>query len=470
MGNGGDGPDRMSFRATNPFTATLLAEYDALDASGIERALDSADRAQRDWKTRTIDQRLPLVERMSVLLRERRESLALQCTLEMGKPLAASRAEVDKCATLCERALQLGPRALAPERITEDALGAWRVEYQPLGVLLAVMPWNFPYWQAMRVIVPNLIVGNAVLHKPAGSVPGCAQLLHALIADAAADTGASPALAPLFLVKSDDIERLIADPRIVAVTLTGSEGAGKSVATAAGAHLKKAVLELGGSDPFIVLADADVDRAARAAVTGRTVNSGQSCIAAKRFIVCSEVYEQFLSVFSQGMQSLRVGDPQEPRTEIGPLATSDMRDSLAKQVQRTIEAGARIAAQASVPDGPGFFYPPTVLVDVPLDSPAATEELFGPVAPVFRVSNADEALTLANATHFGLGSSVWTRDPDQAARFVAGLEAGMVFVNEVVVSDPRVPFGGVKQSGMGRELGTRGFREFTNVKTIRVAE
>ncbi len=460
----------MSFRATNPFSATLIANHDALDASGIEQALENATQAQREWKMRSIEQRLPVVERMGVLLRERRETLALQCTLEMGKPLSAARSEVDKCATLCERALQLGPRALAPERITEDSLGAWRVEYQALGVLLAVMPWNFPYWQAMRVIVPNLIAGNAVLHKPAGSVPGCAQLLHALIADAAADTDVSPALAPLFLVKSDDIEQLIADPRIAAVTLTGSEGAGKAVATAAGAHLKKVVLELGGSDPFIVLADADVDRAARAAVTGRTVNGGQSCIAAKRFIVSDQVYDRFLHVFSDAMTSLHLGDPRDPRTDIGPLATQDMRDSLAKQVEQTVSAGATVHAQGKVPEGPGYFYPPTVLTNVPRNSPAATDELFGPVAPVFRVSSTDEALTLANATNFGLGSSVWTRDPDQAARFVAGLEAGMVFVNEVVVSDPRVPFGGIKQSGMGRELGTRGFREFTNVKTVRVAE
>lgn len=460
----------MSFRATNPCTATLIAEYDALDAAGVERALDGATQAQREWKARAIEQRLPFIERMGVLLREQREALAIQCTLEMGKTLAASRSEVDKCATLCERALQLGPRALAPERITEDALGAWRVEYQALGVLLAVMPWNFPYWQAMRVIVPNLIAGNAVLHKPAGSVPGCAQLLHTLIADAAAHTGVSPALAPLFLVNSDDIAQLIADPRVAAVTLTGSEGAGKAVATAAGAHLKKVVLELGGSDPFIVLADADVDRAARAAVTGRTVNAGQSCIAAKRFIVSDAVYDRFLRVFSEGMTSLRVGDPQDARTDVGPLATQGMRDSIAQQVEQTVRAGATVHAQGHVPEGPGFFYPLTVLTNVPLNSPAATEELFGPVAPVFRVSNADEALMLANATPFGLGSSVWTRDPDQAARFVAGLEAGMVFVNEVVVSDPRVPFGGVKQSGMGRELGTRGFREFTNVKTVRVAE
>lgn len=460
----------MSFRATNPYTASLIEEVDALDAVGIERALADATDAQRSWRLLSIEQRTPFIERLGALLREERDALALRCTLEMGKPIAAARSEVEKCAMLCEMAVQLAPRSLAPERVTEDALGAWRVEYHPLGVLLAIMPWNFPYWQAMRVIVPNLLAGNAVLHKPAGSVPGCARLLHELIARAATETNASPALAPLFLVASDDIGALIADARIAGVTLTGSEAAGKSVARAAGANLKKVVLELGGSDPFVVLRDADVERAARSAVTGRTMNAGQSCIAAKRFIVCEPVYEQFLAAFSRGMRALRLGDPLDPRTEVGPLATRDMRDSLDKQVQATLTAGARIAAQANTPSGDGFFYAPTVLVDVPHDSPAATEELFGPVAPVFRVADADAALALANATHFGLGASVWTRDPQHAARFVADLEAGMVFVNEVVVSDPRVPFGGVKQSGMGRELGRPGFREFTNVKTVRVAE
>jgi succinate-semialdehyde dehydrogenase/glutarate-semialdehyde dehydrogenase len=388
----------------------------------------------------------------------------------MGKPLAAARAEVDKCAMLCDLAVQLAPRALSPERITEDTLGAWRVEYHPIGVLLAVMPWNFPYWQAMRVIVPNLLAGNTVLHKPAASVPGCAKLLHALIAQAAAETDASPLIAPLFLVSSDQIAPVIADERIAAVTLTGSEAAGRAVATHAGTHLKKVVLELGGSDPFIVLPDANVVRAAKAAVAGRMVNGGQSCIAAKRFVVCDEVYDEFLDGFTRAMKELRLGDPTSARTDVGPMATRSIRDDLDKQVRDTVSAGGRIAYAARVPEGEGFFYPPTILVDVPDNSPAAQEELFGPVAAVFRVADPDAALTRANNTRFGLGASVWTRDPRSAARFVAELEAGMVFVNEVVASDPRVPFGGLKQSGMGRELGTPGFREFTNVKTIRVAE
>lgn len=460
----------MAFRATDPYRDVPLTDVEAFDAPGIARCLDDAHAAQREWRRRALTQRAAFIERVGALLIERRDPLAECATREMGKPIAAARAEVDKCALLCERAVQLAPRALAPERITEDALGAWRVEYQPLGLVLAVMPWNFPYWQAMRVIVPNVLAGNGVVHKPASSVPGCAQQLHALLAQAAHDTGAPAAITPLLLAESAHIAQVIAHPHIAGVTLTGSERAGASVAQAAGEHLKKVVLELGGSDPFIVLADADVERAARAAATSRMLNNGQSCIAAKRFVVCEPVYEAFLSHFSRQVRALRVGDPMDPRTDVGPMATRAMRDDLAAQVQQTLDAGARIAAQAAVPEGPGFFYPPTVLVDVPDGSPAADDELFGPVASVFRVADADAALARANATRYGLGASVWTRDPQHAARFVADLEAGMVFVNEIVVSEPRVPFGGIKQSGMGRELGTPGFREFMNVKTVRVAE
>lgn len=460
----------MAFRATDPFRDVPLAEVPSLDERGIARCLDEAHAAQREWRRRSLTHRSAFIERVGALLAESRDTLAECATREMGKTIAAARAEVDKCALLCERAVQLAPRALAPERITEDALGAWRVEYQPLGLVLAVMPWNFPYWQAMRVIVPNVLAGNGVVHKPASSVPGCAQQLHLLLAQAARDTGAPEAITPLLLAESEHIAQVIASPHIAGVTLTGSERAGASVAQAAGEHLKKVVLELGGSDPFIVLADADVERAARAAATSRMLNNGQSCIAAKRFVVCEPVYEEFLVHFTRLVRALRVGDPMDQRTDVGPMATRAMRDDLMEQVQRSLDAGARVAAQATVPTGPGFFYPPTVLVDIADGSPAADDELFGPVASVFRVADADAALERANATRYGLGASVWTRDPQHAARFVADLDAGMVFVNEMVVSEPRVPFGGIKQSGMGRELGTPGFREFMNVKTVRVAE
>jgi len=460
----------MAFRATDPFRDTLLSEVASFDGPAIASALEHAHLAQREWRRKPLAQRIAFIERVGVLLTASRDALAERATRKMCKTLIDARAEVDKCVLLCERAVQLAPRALAPERVSEDALGAWRVEYQPLGLVLAVMPWNFPYWQAMRVIVPNVLAGNGVVHKPAGSVPGCAQQLHAVLADAARDTGTPDAITTCLWAESDQIAEVIASPHIAGVTLTGSERAGVAVARAAGEQLKKVVLELGGSDPFIVLADADVERAARAAATSRMLNNGQSCIAAKRFVVCDAVYDAFLTHFTRLVRTLRVGDPMHPTTDVGPMATRAMRDDLADQVQRTVHAGARVAAQASIPDGAGYFYPPTVLVDIPDGTPAADEELFGPVASVFRVPDADAALERANATRFGLGASVWTRNPQEAARFVAGLEAGMVFVNEIVVSEPRVPFGGIKQSGMGRELGTPGFREFTNVKTVRVAE
>lgn len=460
----------MAFRATDPFRDTLLSDVASFDGPAIARALELAHIAQREWRRKPLAQRIAFIERVGVLLTASRDALAERATREMGKTLTAARAEVDKCVLLCERAVQLAPRALAPERISEDALGAWRVEYQPLGLVLAVMPWNFPYWQAMRVIVPNVLAGNGVVHKPAGSVPGCAQQLHAVLAEAARDTGTPDAITTCLWAESDQIAEVIASPHIAGVTLTGSERAGVAVARTAGEQLKKVVLELGGSDPFIVLADADVERAARAAATSRMLNNGQSCIAAKRFVVCDAVYDAFLTHFTRLVRTLRVGDPMHPTTDVGPMATRAMRDDLADQVQRTLDAGARVAAQASIPDGAGYFYPPTVLVDIPDGTPAADEELFGPVASVFRVADAGAALVRANATRFGLGASVWTRNPQEAARFVAGLEAGMVFVNEIVVSEPRVPFGGIKQSGMGRELGTPGFHEFTNVKTVRVAE
>lgn len=460
----------MSFHAVDPFRDESLGEWPALDAEAIQHTIAAAHAAQRSWRRWPLERRIDVIEELGRRLRVARDDLADRATREMGKPITAARAEVDKCALLCERAVRMAPRALAPKRVSEDAVGAWRVEYQPLGVLLAIMPWNFPYWQAMRVLVPNLLAGNAVLHKPASSVPGCADRLHALIADAAAAHDAPPDIAPRFLAPADALADVIADPRIVGVTLTGSETAGARVAETAGRHLKKVVLELGGSDPFVVLEDADVERAARAAVTGRMVNTGQSCIAAKRFIVCDAVYDAFLDAFATQLRLLRVGDPLDPRTDVGPLASHAARDALIAQVESTLAAGARVHTAVSVPDGPGAFAAPMILVDIPDGTPAADDELFGPVASVFRVPDADAALARANATRFGLGASVWTRNPREAARFVSELEAGLVFVNEVVASDPRVPFGGVKQSGMGRELGTPGFREFTNTKTVRVAE
>ena len=460
----------MTFRSIDPTRAIPLGDHPLHDAREIARRLADAHAAHLAWRKRSITARAAFVERVGALLREERDVLAEQAVREMGKPLLAARAEIEKCAALCDHALTIGARALAPERVTEDALGAWRVEFQPLGVVLAIMPWNFPYWQALRVLIPAVLGGNAVLHKPAASVAGCATRLHALLEQAARESETPTDLTPLLLSPTEALAALIADPRVAAVTLTGSDRAGAAVGELAGRHLKKVVLELGGSDPFVVLPDADVERAARAAVTSRLVNNGQSCIAAKRFVVCDAVYEPFIAHVRGAWRALRVGDPMDPRTDVGPLATEAARATLTAQVEASVAAGARITAQAAIPEGPGFFYPPTLLENVPDGCPAADDELFGPVAAVFRVADVDAAIARANATRFGLGASVWTRDAGTASRCVAEVECGMLFLNEIVVSDPRVPFGGVKRSGIGRELGTRGFREFTNVKTIRVAE
>jgi succinate-semialdehyde dehydrogenase/glutarate-semialdehyde dehydrogenase len=386
----------------------------------------------------------------------------------------AARAEVDKCVPLCEQAPALAERALADEMILLDGVSEVRLRYAPLGTLLAIMPWNFPYWQALRFAVPTLLAGNGVLIKPAGSVPGGARLLDRCFTEARAAARAADASMPdapchVAFIEVEALDAVIADDRIAGVTLTGSDRAGRHVGAVAGRYLKKVVLELGGSDPFLVLPDADVARAAAHAVAARTVNSGQSCIAAKRFIVCDAVYDEFLARFVDGMRALRVGDPRDEATQIGPIATESVRDGLAKQVSDSIAAGARALVGGFTEGMAGFFYPPTVLVDIPDGAPASREELFGPVASVFRVPDVEAALVKANDTPFGLGASVWTRDPALATQCIEGLDAGMVFVNEMVVSDPRCPFGGVKQSGMGRELGTLGFREFTNQQVVRRA-
>jgi succinate-semialdehyde dehydrogenase / glutarate-semialdehyde dehydrogenase len=387
-------------------------------------------------------------------------------TLEMGKPLQAARDEAAKCATGCRHYADHAARILAPETVVDDDAAVARVVYQPLGVVLAVMPWNFPFWQVIRFAAPALCAGNVGLLKHASNVPQCALALEALFRDAGAPEGVFTTL----LAESRQVEAIIADPRVAAVTLTGSEGAGSHVGAAAGTHLKKSVLELGGSDPFVVMPSADVALAARTAVTARTINNGQSCIAAKRFVVHEAVYDEFARLFVEGMRALRVGDPTAPETQVGPLATAAIRDDLHDQVRRTVAAGARVLCGGDAIGRPGFYYAPTVLGDVPRDSAAAREELFGPVAPLFRVADIDEAIRVANDTPYGLGANAWTRDPGEARRFEEELEAGSVFINGHVASDPRVPFGGIKRSGYGRELGDIGMREFTNVKTVRVAK
>ncbi len=462
----------MTFRAVNPATGVALHEFPPLTPTERAALIDRVHREQQQWRRTDHAQRARFVKALGVALQAHREALAEWLSLEMGKPIMAARAEVNKCVSLCEQAPALAQAALADDVIQHDHESDTRIQYAPLGTLLAIMPWNFPYWQALRFAVPTLLAGNGVLIKPAGSVPGGARLLDSCLAEARAAVRADDASIPdapchVAFIEVEALDSVIADARIAGVTLTGSDRAGRHVASVAGQHLKKVVLELGGSDPFIVLPDADIALAATQAVAARTVNSGQSCIAAKRFIVCDAVYDAFLERFVSGMRALRVGDPRDEATQIGPIATESVRDGLARQVSESIAAGARVLLGGSTDGLAGFFYPPTVLVDIPDDAPAAREELFGPVASVFRVADVAAAIAKANDTPFGLGASVWTRDPALATQCIEGLEAGMVFVNEMVVSDPRYPFGGVKQSGMGRELGPLGFREFTNPKAIR---
>jgi len=462
----------MTFRAVNPATGVALHEFPPLTSAERAALIDRVHREQQQWRRTDHAQRARFVKALGIALQAHREALAEWLSLEMGKPIMAARAEVDKCVSLCEQAPALAQAALADDVIQHDHESDTRIQYAPLGTLLAIMPWNFPYWQALRFAVPTLLAGNGVLIKPAGSVPVGARLLDSCLAEARAAVRADDASIPdapchVAFIEVEALDSVIADARIAGVTLTGSDRAGRHVASVAGQHLKKVVLELGGSDPFIVLPDADIALAATQAVAARTVNSGQSCIAAKRFIVCDAVYDAFLERFVSGMRALRVGDPREEATQIGPIATESVRDGLARQVSDSIAAGARVLLGGSTDGLAGFFYPPTVLVDIPDDAPAAHEELFGPVASVFRVADVAAAIAKANDTPFGLGASVWTRDPALATQCIEGLEVGMVFVNEMVVSDPRYPFGGVKQSGMGRELGPLGFREFTNPKAIR---
>ncbi|MGZ8376590.1 MAG: NAD-dependent succinate-semialdehyde dehydrogenase [Gemmatirosa sp.] len=453
----------MPIATVNPATGETLQSFPAHDDAHVEAALARAADAARSWRRVAIAERAAIVARAGEVLDADRERFARMMTLEMGKPLQAARDEAAKCAAACRWYAEHAERLLAPQTLIDDAQGTGRVLLQPLGVVLAIMPWNFPFWQVVRFAAPALVAGNVGLLKHASNVPQCALALEEIFARAGAPAGVFQTL----LIEARRVEAIIGDPRVAAATLTGSEGAGASVGAAAGRHLKKVVLELGGSDPFVVMASADLDVAAKTAVTARTINNGQSCIAAKRFVVHTDVYDAFLERFVAGMQALRVGDPMEASTQIGPLATAQVRDDVAEQVRRSISEGARLACGGEAREGAGWYYAPTVLADVPRDATPAREEIFGPVAAVFRARDLDDAITIANDTPYGLGSSAWTRDPEEARRFEEELEAGSVFVNGMVVSDPRLPFGGIKRSGHGRELSDVGLREFVNVKTIR---
>jgi len=451
----------MAIASINPATGEKLKEFSAFDDAEIEKRLSRAENAFKKYRRTTFTERSELLHAVTELLFQEKKQFAEVITLEMGKLFRDSIAEIEKCARGCRFYAENGERFLEDEVAQTDAAKSY-VQYQPLGPVLAIMPWNFPFWQVFRFAAPALLAGNVGLLKHASNVPQCALAIEQIFCRAGFHDGVLQAL----MIEPHQVEKVIVDPRVKAVTLTGSDKAGSAVASTAAREIKKSVLELGGSDAFIVMPSADFERALSTAVKARTINTGQSCIAAKRFMIADEIYDEFLNQFVARMRALKLGDPMEETTEIGPLATEQILQGVHDQVQKTIAAGAKLLTGGNRIHGPGFFYEPTVLVDVPKESPAYREEVFGPVASIFRVRNAGEAIELANDTIFGLGSSAWTNDPEERKLFTSELDAGMVFINAMVASDPRLPFGGVKRSGFGRELGATGIREFTNPKTI----
>jgi succinate-semialdehyde dehydrogenase / glutarate-semialdehyde dehydrogenase len=450
----------------NPATGEVLETMDGDDERTVDEKLQRAHETYEAWHRRPIEERQRLLSKAGEVLRENEQEYAELMTKEMGKPIDSAVSEVEKCAWVCDYYAEHAGEFLQDERVgTEPGVESY-VSYEPLGPVLAVMPWNFPFWQVFRFAAPNLTAGNVGLLKHASNVPQCATAIQEVFEEAGYPEGAFTAL----LVGSDEMETVIEDERIEAVTLTGSDRAGRSVGETAGKKLKKTVLELGGSDPFVVLPDADIEDAATTGAQARCINNGQSCIAAKRFVVHDDVYDEFVERFAEEMESMTIGDPMDEDTDIGPQAREDLMEGLHEQVEESVEAGASLELGGEPLDREGAYYPPSILTDVPDGSPAADDEMFGPVAAVFRVADTKEAIDRANDTRFGLGASVWTQDEAEAKRVVPEIDAGMVFVNELVKSDPRLPFGGVKDSGYGRELSRQGIREFTNKKTVWVTD
>jgi len=451
----------MSFRSVNPVNGNTLRVVDAFTPAQLESALREAAEASASWRHVSTGERAALLRQAAAVLREHADRYATLITLEMGKPIREARAEIEKCAWVCEFYAEQGPNFLADELIESDA-GRSLVAWQPLGTVLAVMPWNFPFWQVFRFAAPALMAGNTGLLKHASNVPQCALAIESVFTGAGFPAGVFRSL----MISSAQVGGVIDDPRISAVTLTGSEPAGREVAAAAGRCIKKSVLELGGSDAFVVLEDADLELAVPAAVTSRFLNSGQSCIAAKRFILVGGIAEEFVSRFRAAVEALVVGDPMDEAVQVGPLARPDLRDELHAQVRDSLAAGAVAVIGCRPLEGPGAFYQPSILDHVTPGMRAWDEELFGPVATVIRARDNEEAVRIANDSEFGLGGSVWTRDSTRGEALARRLECGCVFVNGLVKSDPRLPFGGIKHSGFGRELSRLGMHEFMNAKTL----
>jgi succinate-semialdehyde dehydrogenase/glutarate-semialdehyde dehydrogenase len=450
----------MTIASTNPATGETFKTFSADSESMIEEKLRKAATAARQWRKTSFTERSQRMSRVAALLEQRKDALGRLMTLEMGKLKKAAVGEIEKCAAGCRYYAENAERHLAPEVVQTDARRSEK-RFQPIGPVLAVMPWNFPYWQVFRFAAPALMAGNVGLLKHASNVPQCALAIEEIFRDAGYPEGCFQTL----LVGSDKVKRIVEDPRVAAATLTGSDAAGRSLASIAGGVVKKTVLELGGSDPFLVLPSCDLDKAVQVAVAARVQNAGQSCIAAKRFIVHEKIAAEFEKRFVERTRSLRVGDPQDEQTELGPLASRQVLEDVEKQVRSAREQGAQLACGGHRLDRPGFFFEPTVLLNAK-GTRVWEEEVFGPVAAVARARDLDEAIALANDTPFGLGSAAFTQDAKEIERLTEELDAGQVFINGMVKSDPRLPFGGVKASGYGRELSQDGIREFVNIKTV----
>ena len=448
--------------AVNPATGERLAEYTADDDAAVEETLETAIETFESWRDRPLREREELLAAAGDVLRENKRKYAELMTEEMGKPISQALAEVEKCAWACDHYAEHASAYLGADHHPSPPGSSVTTVHEPLGPVLAVMPWNYPFWQVIRFAAPYVTAGNVGLLKHASNVPGCALALEEVFREAGYPEGVFQTL----LVGSSKVDDVLADDRVRAATLTGSGAAGRAVAETAGKHLKKTVLELGGSDPFIVLDDADIDRAVETGVQARTQNGGQSCIAAKRFIVHEAVADEFTDRFVDAFENLTVGDPMDEETDVGPQADPDLMAELHEQVEASVEAGATVLTGGDPLDGEGAFYPPTVLTDVPEGCPADAEETFGPVAAVYEVPDETAAIELANDTRFGLGASLWTEDRERGQRLAREIEAGCVYINELTKSDPRVPFGGIKDAGYGRELSEAGIKEFVNRKTV----